>query len=303
MIRGILALVFLGILAAVVHTFPIPSPFNWLITLVLILCALYIVAAMFGLVSSPWFKTGPPLVVFLALVSSLAYINNEVYAKNEATVFKWHEMKSKSNYANQLKNLRPNEYLVVWIGYSDIQLYEQLENGNNCYVEMIAGVEHGILIGKGVQNSSPIIVTHFTETQLNDPKIRQSLLQYIKTPATSLGSKSPEESILLPERSSSPQTQIEIKKQPFVQVPKAGEHAHRCENCGTIFAHDGITNTSHMCPVCGAGPWTKIYQGQQQAQPQVQQFPQSSNCPNGQCPTSGYQLVPQQRRIGFLRQW
>lgn len=61
MIRAILALVFLGIIAAVVNMIPIPAPFTWIIYVLLIICALYIVAALFGLIAQPTWWGGPPL--------------------------------------------------------------------------------------------------------------------------------------------------------------------------------------------------------------------------------------------------
>lgn len=61
MIKAILALVFLGIIAMIVNMMPIPAPFGWIIYLLLLLCALYIVAALFGLINRPTWWGGPPL--------------------------------------------------------------------------------------------------------------------------------------------------------------------------------------------------------------------------------------------------
>ncbi len=61
MIKAIFALIFLGILAAVINWLPIPQPFNWLIWVLLVIAALYVVAVMFGLVTRPSWWNGPPL--------------------------------------------------------------------------------------------------------------------------------------------------------------------------------------------------------------------------------------------------
>jgi hypothetical protein len=61
MIRGIFALIFLGIVAMVVNLIGIPAPFGWIIMIMLLIAALYVVAVMFGLVQATWYRAGPPL--------------------------------------------------------------------------------------------------------------------------------------------------------------------------------------------------------------------------------------------------
>lgn len=59
MIKGIFALVFLAIVAIVLQTISIPSPFGLILYVILVLGALYILAVMLGLAPKPsWWGNG-----------------------------------------------------------------------------------------------------------------------------------------------------------------------------------------------------------------------------------------------------
>jgi hypothetical protein len=182
---------------------------------------------------------------------------NVIHAQSPETIVQWHTLRVTANYSKDLATTKDDELLFVWVGYSDIELFEKLKNQRNTYVKELPGVKAGLLIGKG-----KILQEVFDASMLNDEKVKDRILTKYGKGLTRLSIeeellgikqiiKEPE--VIYPTRELVPKQ----NKQAIAILP--GMHKHECGVCGEVWAH--YPGGSHTCPNCNAGEWRYQYQG------------------------------------------
>lgn len=87
----------------------------------------------------------------------------------------WNTLKVTSDYNKQVRDLKENESLIVWVGYTNLDLFTKLRTANNCYVESLPGTPSGLLIGKK-QNGQANIVQTLGNFTLTDDRVTASLV-------------------------------------------------------------------------------------------------------------------------------
>lgn len=209
-------------------------------------------------------------LILSLLIVCAAFTN--VKANDADTIVAWHTLKATSDYRQQLKELQEGEYLIVWVGYSDLELWEKLHNGNNCYVSALPGVKQGLLIGQG-KGGTQLIVEFVTPLDLTNSVTQDRIYNsYVSRPTKTktltleeqlLGSGVQEPDPLVPtSREAAAEQQLlqnlAQKAQPTVnmqvQVPTAPAyrapigHTHTCAKGHTW---DHVLNPGHNCQKCG----------------------------------------------------
>lgn len=200
---------------------------------------------------------------------------SSAFGQSVDTIVKWHTLKATSNYSKDLANTKDNEYLFVWVGHTDLKLYDQLQYQRNSYIESLPGVKAGMIIGKG-----KFLQETFTVDELGYAKNVSKILSFIKKKQKAY---TVEEQLLgqcIDELDSEcEEFERELAKQPIMSVAQpviigspyptrqlvqpgvalqAGMHKHECGSCGFVWAH---FQGSHTCPKCLTGQWLYQYQG------------------------------------------
>lgn len=195
---------------------------------------------------------------------------------NAESIVAWHTLKVTSDYRQQLKELQNGEYLIVWVGYTDLDLWQKLHNGNNCYVSALPGVKQGLLIGKGVNNTQ-LIAEHLTPSDLVSPETQERVYRTYVARLKSLtleeqllgtGVSEPEpvvatqreaaseQQILRNLSQSSPQVNfaVQVLSAPVQQFRAPIGHTHTCA-AGHTWDH--VLNPGHNCQKCGRAQYVQ----------------------------------------------
>jgi hypothetical protein len=194
-------------------------------------------------------------ILSIALIGCLAGYSK---SQDADTIVKWHTLKVVSNYTEQLKELQPDEHLIVWVGYTDFDLWQKLQNGNNCYIDSLPGVRQGILIGKGVANGHAIQEAYYDPYTLTSKTVQDRLVDaYISRPKAS--SLSIEEQLLgsgttileIKEESEVQLTQTIQVEKPIVKAQQFRAPIGHTHTCAAGHTWDHVKNPGHNCQKCG----------------------------------------------------
>lgn len=184
-------------------------------------------------------------------------LSNVVQAQSPQTIVEWHTLRVTADYSKDLAATKADEYIFVWIGYSDIELFEKLKNQRNSYAKELPGIKAGLLIGKG-----KIVQDMFDTYMLSDEKVKDKILTKYGKSLTRLTIEeellgitlvTPKSEPIYPTRELVPKQ----SKQAVAMLP--GMHKHQCGVCGEVWAH--FPGGSHTCPHCNTGEWRYQYQG------------------------------------------
>lgn len=182
----------------------------------------------------------------ILIIVSLLSLNSVVKAQNVNTIVNWHSMRATSDYHEQLEHLEEGKYLIVWVGYSNVEFFGRIQTGNNCYVDSLPGIPQGIIVGKKQDGRAIIEEKYNTLDLVKEATLRKIELLYIKKLTSS--NISIEEQLLgngFTEAEKPPETK-NISSTGFRQPVG---HTHTCPICGNSWDHQ--KNPTHKCDKAG----------------------------------------------------